>query len=173
MKLVSSIPVITRIQDWFEKIIQTLIALLLALMVLIVFANVIARYFLQFSLAWSEEISRFMLIWLTFLGAVLAYNKNEHLGLDIILNVTPVKVASLIKVLVNIILIVVLALLFKGGLDLTANTLDSGWTSPAANVSYGFVYTIVPFSFGSFLYFGTIKLIDSIIDSIHIFKGVN
>ncbi len=173
MKLVSSIPVITGIQKVFEKSIQAVISVLLALMVLIVFANVIARYFLHFSIAWSEEISRFMLIWLTFLGAVLAFVRNEHLGLDIILNITSAKVSSLIRVLVNVILIVILALLFKGGLDLTASTLSSGWTSPAASVSYGFIYTIVPFGFGSFIYFGVIKLLDSIIDSIHIFKGGN
>ena len=111
-----------------------------------------------------------MLIWLTFLGAVLAFNKNEHLGLDVILNITSARVSSLIKVLVNVILIVILAVLFKGGMDLTISTVSSGWTSPAASVSYGFIYSIVPFSFGSFLYFGAIKLIDSVITSIHIFK---
>ncbi len=43
-----------------EKFLLYIVMILLALMVIIVFANVVSRYYLQFSLAWSEEIARFM-----------------------------------------------------------------------------------------------------------------
>ncbi len=65
------------------------IGLLPGLMVIIVFSNVVARYFLNSSLAWSEEISRFMLIWLAFLGSYLAFVRNEHLGLDLLVFLPP------------------------------------------------------------------------------------
>ncbi len=63
-----------------EKFLLYIVMILLALMVIIVFANVVSRYYLQFSLAWSEEIARFMLVWLVFLGSFLAYIHDEHLG---------------------------------------------------------------------------------------------
>ena len=75
---------IDNIYKALETVIRFLVLVLLGLMVVIVFANVVTRYYLHFSLAWSEEVTRFMLVWLVFLGSFLAYINDEHLGLDIL-----------------------------------------------------------------------------------------
>ena len=72
-----------------QKTIRFMLCVLLTCMVVIVFANVICRYYLNAALAWSEEVTRFMLIWMVFLGAVLAYVNDEHLGLDILVKSLP------------------------------------------------------------------------------------
>jgi TRAP-type transport system small permease protein len=161
--LLSSVHFVSVIEKYIVKIVQVVIGVLLALMVVVVFSNVVARYVLSSALAWSEEISRFMLIWLAFLGAVIAYIKGEHLGLDIMVKILPEKGAALLQFLANCLVLYAVYMIFTGGLDLTLNSLGSGWTSPAANVSYGLVYSIVPVSLILFLYFSVIKLIDSLI----------
>jgi TRAP-type transport system small permease protein len=54
----------------------------LALMVVMVFGNVVLRYGFNSGLTMSEELSRWLFVWMTFLGAVVAVRKHAHLGTD-------------------------------------------------------------------------------------------
>ncbi len=118
------------------------LCLLMSLMVVIVFANVIARYYLSASLAWSEEIARFMLIWLVFMGAVLAYVNDEHLGLDIIVQLFPRRIRYACAVVGDMLIMVAIYLLIHGGAVLMRDSWD--WGSPATDTPYGYVYIVVP-----------------------------
>ena len=53
-------------------------------MALVVALQVFCRYILNNSLFWSEELARFLLIWLTFLGASVAYRRKAHPGIDMV-----------------------------------------------------------------------------------------
>jgi len=64
------------------KRLEGLIALILALMVVLVFGNVVLRYGFNSGIAVSEELSRYLFIWLTFMGAVIAVHERAHLGVD-------------------------------------------------------------------------------------------
>ncbi|MBE0585552.1 MAG: TRAP transporter small permease [Desulfofustis sp.] len=163
---------VRQVEDWFSRIIGGFIGILLGLMVIIVFSNVIARYFLNSSLAWSEELSRFMLIWLAFLGSILAYIKNEHLGLDLLIFL-PVRPALIIRIIANLLALAALGVLLWGGWSITAHTMQSGWTSPALAIPYGIVYLVVPFSAVMLLLQGVLKLTDLIRTFIIEIKGGN
>ena len=69
--------------------IENLLFILFSLMVVIVFINVVARFVFNNAITSSEEIARFCLIWLVFIGAALALAENEHLGFDLLVNVLP------------------------------------------------------------------------------------
>ena len=51
-------------------------------MVILVFGNVVLRYGFNSGIAISEELSRWLLVWLTFLGAIVALREHAHLGVD-------------------------------------------------------------------------------------------
>ena len=70
--------------DGYCQLISYLIAALLALMVVLVFGNVFMRYAFNSGFTVSEELSRWLFVWLTFLGAVVALRDNEHLGTDML-----------------------------------------------------------------------------------------
>ncbi|MDH3566449.1 MAG: TRAP transporter small permease, partial [Desulfobacteraceae bacterium] len=53
-------------------------------MAIIVAVQVFFRYVLNHSLFWSEELARFLLVWLTFLGASVAYYRKANPGIDIL-----------------------------------------------------------------------------------------
>ena len=55
-----------------------------AVMVVVVAAQVFCRYVLNHSLFWSEELARYLLVWLTFLGATVAYHRRVHPSIDIL-----------------------------------------------------------------------------------------
>ncbi|MEO7547482.1 MAG: TRAP transporter small permease, partial [Ramlibacter sp.] len=59
---------------------------MLATMVVLVFGNVVLRYAFNSGITVSEELSRFLFVWLTFMGAVVALMQREHLGIDALVN---------------------------------------------------------------------------------------
>ena len=71
------------LNDHFE---EYLLVILMTLDVIIVFAQVLTRYVFHSPLAWSEEIARYMFIWLVWIGAAYAVKENKHIKIDIIYN---------------------------------------------------------------------------------------
>ncbi|MEC4723023.1 TRAP transporter small permease [Noviherbaspirillum sp. CPCC 100848] len=67
-----------------ERLVEWLMGLALAIMVVLVFGNVVLRYVFSSGIAWAEEISRLMFVWLIFLGAVLALRQHAHLGMEMV-----------------------------------------------------------------------------------------
>jgi TRAP-type C4-dicarboxylate transport system permease small subunit len=77
--------------DWIDKtasaycrLLELLLVLLLAAMVLMVFGNVVLRYGFNSGITFSEELSRWAFVWMTFLGAIVAIKDNGHLGTDML-----------------------------------------------------------------------------------------
>ena len=78
-----------RLIDLLTKAIEAFLAVCLAIMLLMVFGNVVLRYGFNSGITVSEEASRFLFIWLTFLGAVVAMKEHAHLGVDSLVRVLP------------------------------------------------------------------------------------
>lgn len=125
-----------------QKIARFLVCFLSVIMVLVVFANVITRYYLHFSLAWSEEVSRYLLIWITFLGAILAYVDDEHLGLDMMVSRLPGVIRKWLSVITDVMVLYAIWLIIQGGYSMMIDSWD--WDSTTIPLPLGWVYTIIP-----------------------------
>jgi TRAP-type C4-dicarboxylate transport system permease small subunit len=68
---------------------ELLLIAALALMVILVFSNVVLRYGFNLGITFSEEVSRFLFIWVVFLGAVLTLRDNAHLGVHMLTKKLP------------------------------------------------------------------------------------
>ena len=75
--------------DLFFRLAEALLVVMLGAMVVMVFGNVVLRYGFNSGLDFSEELSRFFFIWITFLGAIIAMREKAHLGLDTLIRVLP------------------------------------------------------------------------------------
>src|SRR3546814_4550346 len=73
-----------KLTNWYFKTLEVLMVLCLAAMCLMVFGNVVLRHFFNSGVNIAEELSRFMFIWLTFLGAIVAMREGGHLGVDVL-----------------------------------------------------------------------------------------
>lgn len=71
-----------RVLDWYCGLIKVLAVACLAGMVVLVFGNVVLRYGFNSGIVVSEEVARWLLVWLTFLGAIVALREHRHLGID-------------------------------------------------------------------------------------------
>lgn len=80
------------LQTFINRYCQALAGLMvvsLALMVVMVFGNVVMRYGFNTGITLSEELSRWLFVWMTFLGAVVALNERSHLGTDSLISRLP------------------------------------------------------------------------------------
>jgi TRAP-type C4-dicarboxylate transport system permease small subunit len=139
----SRLEVISRVMD---KTLSYIVAFLLVAMSLAVFGNVMCRYFLDFSLAWYEEVSRFLLIWIVFLGAVVALIRGDHLGIDVLVLALPPRARRIVIVLGDLLVLVALVIMFKGAWDMAIDSLRSGWVASSVPIPYGWVYMVGPVS---------------------------
>lgn len=70
--------------SWVDKLVLAVIVLLMSVLVLVTSYQVFSRYVLNHPLRWSEELSRYLLVWIVFLGAWAALKEGRHLGMDIL-----------------------------------------------------------------------------------------
>ncbi len=110
----------------------------LALMVILVFGNVILRYFFNSGITWSEEMSRYLFVWLTFFGAIGAYKNKEHLGVDLVVRRLPRGAKKFVNVISDLIILYILYLILDGSWKMTLMNMDS--VTPAIGMSLSLVY---------------------------------
>jgi TRAP-type transport system small permease protein len=79
-----------KVLDGFCRVLELLMAAALAIMVVLVFGNVVLRYGFNSGITVSEEISRWLFVWLTFLGAIVAMREHAHLGSDMLVSRLPI-----------------------------------------------------------------------------------
>ncbi|WP_210401686.1 TRAP transporter small permease [Lacimicrobium sp. SS2-24] len=136
-----------------DKALSRLLVMLVAAIVICVCWQVLSRYVTQTPSAYSEEIARFLLIWLGILGSAYAYRTGAHLGLDLLVNQLPKLLRRRIEMLVHILVLTFsLAVMVVGGICLMALAIDPGQYSSAMEVNMAWVYAALPIS-GSLMAF--------------------
>ena len=83
----------------------------LSICVVLVNANVIMRYFFNSPIHWAEEVVTSLFVWTVFIGSAYAYRKHSHLGVDILVNILPGKVKSVVKAVMSVVELLVLIML--------------------------------------------------------------
>jgi len=86
-----------RIKRLGGRALDWLLVCLLAVMVVLVFGNVVLRYGFNSGLVFSEEVSRFIFMWLTFFGALLAMMHRAHLGMNSVIAAVPIAVRRVMR----------------------------------------------------------------------------
>ena len=133
-----------KIDSVLNKALYWLIASLMFAMAVLIFAQVLARYAFGNSLTWSEEVGRYIFVWMSFLGMATAIREKAHVALDILLqHLTGVSKRA-------VVLFNGLRLLFLSG-ALTASgffLVQYGMlqNSSAVRLPMHFVYAVIPFS---------------------------
>ena len=126
----------------FFKLLDFLVVACLVAMVIMVFGNVVLRYGFNSGLISSEELSRFLFIWITFLGAIVAMRENAHLGLDTLIRILPGAGKRFCFALSNVLMLGCCVLMFYGTLkqhQINATTLSGVMQIPMSWV-YGVGY---------------------------------
>ncbi|WP_323000325.1 TRAP transporter small permease [Castellaniella sp.] len=128
-----------QIIEGFTKLLQCLIAVMLMIMVVLVFGNVVLRYGFNSGIIVSEEVSRMLFIWVTFLGSVLAMRENAHLGSNFVVNALGPKGRRASLLAGRLIMLYLCWLVFRGAL--TQTEINLSVAAPITGMSMGWFYS--------------------------------
>ena len=126
---------------WLDRCcsgIEALIAAALAVMVVLVFGNVVLRYGFNSGITVSEEISRWLFIWMTFLGAVVALKEHGHLGVDMVVQKLPPIGKKICLAVGHAVMLYIVWLLLQGSIAQARINWDV--TAPVTGASMAIVY---------------------------------
>ncbi|MCH7415093.1 TRAP transporter small permease [Belliella sp. R4-6] len=130
-----------------DKIISWLLIVLMGSMVLNVTWQVLSRYIFQNPSSFTDELSRYMLIWLGMLGAAYVAGQNQHLAIDIVLRKLEGKAKMKLQILINVLIMVfAITAMILGGSNLVYITYMLGQKSATLQIPLAYIYGIIPAS---------------------------
>ncbi|NJW52109.1 TRAP transporter small permease [Salinimicrobium oceani] len=144
-----------------DKILGIFLVFLMSLMVFAVTWQVFSRYALQSSSSFTEEVARYLLIWIGLLGAAYISGQRQHLSIDILgpklKESNRIKLRSAINVLIIGFSFFVLII---GGSNLVYVNYLLGQTSAALNIPLGTIYLALPISGALVIVYKIIELLN-------------
>lgn len=130
-----------------DKVVSGLLVMLMALMVFNVTWQVLSRYVVQNPSSFTDELSRYMLIWLGMLGAAYVAGQNQHIAIDLLPNRLIGKSKMKLMILINVIvLFFAFSVMVMGGINLVYITFILGQKSATMQIPLAYIYTILPIS---------------------------
>jgi TRAP-type transport system small permease protein len=115
---------VVQVIDSFCRAITAIMAVALMVMVALVFGNVVLRYGFNSSITVSEEVSRWLFVWITFMGAVVALREHAHLGTDALISRLPPLGKKICYALARLAMLYVCYLVFRGAVTQTRINMD-------------------------------------------------
>ncbi len=140
------------LSDALNRNVERMLFAMGASMTLIVMVQVVARYVFNHSLFWSEELARYLLVWLTFLGASVAYYRGVHPGVDIIFTRLPFRWQQGVRVVIHLVSLWLFGVMVVKGISFA-------WfvrlqISPALSLSKWVIMAIIPLAGGVLMVHG-------------------
>ncbi len=125
-----------------ERIVQYTLVGMVGLMTVIIIIQVFMRYLFLYSLSWSEEVARYLMIWVSFLGASLALKHGFHIGVEFVINRIPEKIRGWVHLIAKIGILIFLIYFTIGGFRVSWAVRDQD--SPALLFSMAYAYLSAP-----------------------------
>ncbi|MBQ9664747.1 MAG: TRAP transporter small permease [Oscillospiraceae bacterium] len=129
--------VLKKISDIVNFLVEHVIAILMGLMTIVVFLQVVFRL-ISGSLPWSEELARYMMIFMVYLGASVGVKMKNHIAVEFVVNKLPGKGRTVIDIIADILMLVCFAVIIHFGLSVVKVTMMQ--KSPVLRVKMGYVY---------------------------------
>ncbi|MEX0720982.1 MAG: TRAP transporter small permease [Balneolaceae bacterium] len=131
----------------FNRYLGHFLAFLMAVMLISVCWQVITRYFLASSSSFTDELARYLLIWIGMLGAAYASGQKMHLAIDLLPGKLGGKAKDRLAIFINLLIILfAVTTMIIGGIWLVYITYTLGQISAAMQVPLAYVYAILPVS---------------------------
>lgn len=135
-----------------DKIINITSVVFLSLMLIFVVLQIIMRYVFNAPLVWSEELARYCMFFMIFIGCMIAMKDNDHLKVDIVINALPKRAKAVVNIINKLISFVFLVILIWFGFKFAFNNINIR-SSIVTQIRMGLVYMIIPLcSIGMLIY---------------------
>jgi TRAP-type C4-dicarboxylate transport system permease small subunit len=130
-----------RIGKWIERVCGFFCVICFASMTVVTLLGVFFRYVMQSPFMWTEEVARYLLVWLGFTAVSLAFWQNKHIKVDILSQFLPRPLATLIDYFIDLLVALFMIVLLHQGYLMTVNSIMKASTF---NLSMKWVLLVVP-----------------------------
>lgn len=137
-------PYLRKASDQLDTVFRFALFLTLSSMIVIITAQVIFRVFFT-ALSWSEELSRYLLVWSSFIGTSVAFKKGAHIAVTFAVDMLPGKIKKLVQSLSCILMALFFGITIWYSIYLF--NVQVFQVSPAMGVKMRYVYMIIPIAF--------------------------
>ncbi len=155
-----------RISEVLNNIIKVLVGIMLIIMTIVVTVQIIFRIFFD-ALSYTEEMSRYLLVWSSLFAASVAYKQGAHIAVSFIVEQFKGKSRKMMSIIINLLSIIFFIIAINYSLQLI--NLQVFQTSPALLIPMRYIYLCIPISFSVMLFHGLVMLLG---ESIQLLKGV-
>lgn len=135
---------IVRIETLVVRLVEAVLVALLAGMVAMVFTNVVLRYGFNSGINFSEEMSRYFFVWLTFIGAVLTFREHGHIGVETFVRLLGPRGRVVCIALTNLIILICAVVMFRG--TWMQHAINASMSAPVVGISMIWVYGVTYFT---------------------------
>jgi TRAP-type C4-dicarboxylate transport system permease small subunit len=143
-----------------DTILERVLVFIMAVMVINVLWQVGSRYLLQSPSSFTDELARYLLIWLSILGASYVTGKRMHLSIDLLVQrIKPEKRAGLNAIIYSIVAVFALLVMVIGGSRLVYVVTLLGQTSPALEIPLASVYIVLPLGGIIIIYYSILNIL--------------
>ena len=126
----------------FVRLNQGAVVAMMMVMATVVFVNVVTRYALGFSLTWSEELARYLMIWVTYLGAGLAMREGRHVAIEYFQALLPGPLIPYFRAFVGLVILIFLGFVTVLGFQLSSFAWQQ--RTPVLELPQGLIYLAIP-----------------------------
>jgi TRAP-type C4-dicarboxylate transport system permease small subunit len=131
----------------FAKVLNTVSAVIViafvAIMSISVFYGVICRYLLKSAPFWTEEVSRFMMVWMAMIAAGIAFRHRQHVGLEFLMNrFCPPKIRKWVILFSDVLILIFFAFVIVYGVKFAVQGINIA--SPATGIRMVYPYSGIP-----------------------------
>ncbi len=155
----------------FNKIEENALIIALAVMVVVIFFQVVMRYVFNNSPSWSEEFSRYLFVWFSWMGVSAGLKDGEHLKVELLAIALKkrglVKSNEMLNIIVNAVWLFTTAIVTFYGIEVVMAQMDMNVLTPAMRAPVWIAYLSIPACSGVV----GIRLIVAIIDSLKVILG--
>ena len=131
-----------KISNSLDKVCEVLIVLMIGAMVIITTAQIIFRTWFT-ALTWSDEVTRYLLIWSTFLGATCVYRHGGNIAITFIQEAFPEKVTRFLRIFVHLLCMLLFIVLFYYGCRYVTKLNKTATTLP---IKMKYIFLCIPIS---------------------------
>jgi len=136
---------IANLSNIIDRAMVGMVFLIVAAMVIVTTLQVVFRVVFN-ALTWSEELSRYLLVWGTFFGATLAYKRGNHIAVTFIIDFFPTRLRVWFNVFTYLLSLAFFIIVAQQGLNMI--TMQIFQVSPALQMPMQYVYWSIPLSMG-------------------------
>ncbi|MDO6822887.1 TRAP transporter small permease [Marinobacter sp. 1_MG-2023] len=150
-----------RVERGLDAILQPVVFAAMAALIAVITLQIVSRVLFS-AVGWTEEVSRFLLVWITFLASTLAFQRGRHIAVTFAVDALPVRLRQVARIVATLAVLAFLVTLVVIGYRYMQ--VQSFQKSASLRLSMTYVYAVIPLSAAIMCWYALVDVVELIVD---------